>query len=484
MDIPERIGKYSVSEVLGAGAMGVVYKGFDPHIHRPVAIKVIHQALLRDHEAKDSVVARFRNEAQAVGRIAHPGVVAIHEFGEDAGDAYIVMEFVEGRNLDHVLAGTAMLADAQVLRIMDQLLDALAVAHANGVWHRDIKPANLLLTAAGQVKLTDFGIARIEHAGLTQAASMIGTPGYMAPEQYIGEGIDHRTDLFACGVLLFRLLAGRPAFSGSAEVVMYKILNEQPPPASVASGGMRPAAYDGIVARAMAKSPADRFGSAKDMRQALLDAASAAAAAASSDATVIVAPEHWARAVATAVREPRPADGTSRPAHTAAPGAWDADQLSRVERALASHIGPLAKIMVRRAAGSCSDVTSLAEAVSAHIPEAAQRQKFISAISGGTVMAAATGSGTGAGRTHAQPGPGATAAASAAGPVARVALGEEFQARAMQLMVRRMGPIARVMVKRAAERSQGDQALFVAALLDAAPPADRAALARDLGDGG
>src|ERR1700712_3509804 len=164
MAIPERIGKYTISEVLGQGAMGVVYKGFDPHIQRPVAIKVIHKELLGDDRAKDSIAARFRNEAQAVGRIAHPGVVAIYEFGEDADTAYIAMEFVPGRNLEQVLAGTPMLDETQLLGIMDQLLSAMAVAHGHGVWHRDIKPANLLLTAAGQVKLTDFGIARIEHA--------------------------------------------------------------------------------------------------------------------------------------------------------------------------------------------------------------------------------------------------------------------------------------------------------------------------------
>lgn len=481
MKIPERIGKYTVSEVLGAGAMGVVYKGFDPHIHRPVAIKVIHHALVQGAETADGVVARFRNEAQAVGRIAHPGVVAIHEFGEDAGSAYIVMEFVAGRNLDHVLAGTPLLDDAQVLRIMDQLLDALAVAHANGVWHRDIKPANLLLTASGQVKLTDFGIARIEHAGLTQAASMIGTPGYMAPEQYIGEGVDHRSDLFACGVLLYRLLTGRPAFSGSAEVVMYKILNEQPTPASAASAGRRQAAYDAVVTRAMAKSPADRFGSAEEMRQALHDATRTAAADASADATVIVAPEHWARAVATAVQAPRAATGASSaagssgPTTTGVPAAWDPDQLSRVERALASHIGPLAKLMVRKAAGSCSDVLSLATAVSTHIPEGAARQKFLSAATAGSA-ALPLGTGTGTGAT---PVPPRTVAVTAAGGPP-VALSEDFQARAMQVMVRRIGPIARVVVKRAAEQSQGDRQRFIALLLDGASASDRAAIERDL----
>jgi serine/threonine protein kinase len=136
--LPERIGKYTISEVLGRGSMGTVYKGFDPHIHRPVAIKTIHRELLGDSTATDSMAARFRNEAKAVGRIAHPGVVAIYDFGEDGDVTFIAMEFVDGRTLDEILAVPQMLSEANVLAVMDQLLDALAVAHAQGVWHRDI----------------------------------------------------------------------------------------------------------------------------------------------------------------------------------------------------------------------------------------------------------------------------------------------------------------------------------------------------------
>jgi len=227
--IPERIGKYTISAVLGRGSMGTVYKGFDPHIHRPVAIKTIHRELLGDSGAADSVAARFRNEAKAVGRIQHPGVVAIYDFGEDGDVTFIAMEFVDGRTLDDILAVPQMLSEANVLAVMDQLLEALSVAHAQGVWHRDIKPANLIVTRQGQVKLTDFGIARLEDANLTQVSSMIGTPAYMAPEQFIGQGIDHRADLFACGVLLYRMLTGRRAFTGATQEVMYKILNEHPP---------------------------------------------------------------------------------------------------------------------------------------------------------------------------------------------------------------------------------------------------------------
>jgi eukaryotic-like serine/threonine-protein kinase len=479
-EVPERIGKYTILNVLGQGAMGVVYKAFDPHIQRPVAIKVVHKALLGDDEAKDSIAARFRNEAQAVGRIAHPGVVAIYDFGEDQDTAYIAMEFVEGKNLDQVLAGTPMLPEAQLLRIMDQVLDALAHAHAQGVWHRDIKPANLLLTANGQVKLTDFGIARIENIGLTQVNSMIGTPGYMAPEQYIGEGIDHRADIFAAGVMLHRMLTGRPAFSGGSEQVMYKIMNEQAAPPSQVTQGQRPVAYDAVVMRAMAKRAADRFASAQEFRQALMAAANSPNNTGSNnDATVIVPAGQWANAV-NAAASPMPAARSS-----AAPGSmtqtapitgWDMEALRRVEKTLASYVGPMARLMVREAARHCTDVGSLAVSVSQHISEDKQRQQFISTATGGSQTSP---------RTGATPLPPAGTAAgtktefATGGSAAVEPLSEEFKAHSAAVLTRHMGPIAKVLVKRAAERAQG-KAQFIQALLDTATDVDRATLEREL----
>lgn len=472
MAVPERIGKYAISEVLGRGAMGVVYKGFDPHIHRPVAIKTIHKDLLGDTAAQDSIAARFRNEAQAVGRIAHPGVVAIYEFGEDADTAYIAMEFVEGRNLDQVLAGTPMLPEAQLLQIMDQLLDALAAAHAQGVWHRDIKPANLILTAGGQVKLTDFGIARIEHLGLTQVSSMIGTPGYMAPEQYTGEGIDQRADIFAAGMLLYRMLTGGPGFSGAAEVVMYKILNEPLPAPSLQAQGARPAVYDPIVALATAKRADARYPTAQAFRQALQDAARASQTAlAAGDATVIVPPAHWARAVeAAAGAAPGPRSGalsTSGMAASAPPTGWDVQTLSRIERSLASFVGPMARLLVRDAARQCSDLASLASAVSQHIPQDRQRQQFLSAATGQTLLT------TGIGTTP------PTSPPLPATMLVDAPLSDAFKAQVAQVLTRHLGPIAKIVVKRAGERAL-DREQFIRQVLDTANGVDRRILEQEL----
>ena len=480
--IPERIGKYTISEVLGRGSMGTVYKAFDPHIHRPVAIKTIHRELLGDSNATDSIAARFRNEAKAVGRIAHPGVVAIYDFGEDGDVTFIAMEYVDGRTLDEILAVPQMLSESNLLAVMDQLLDALSVAHAQGVWHRDIKPANLIVTKAGQVKLTDFGIARLEDANLTQVSSMIGTPAYMAPEQFTGVGIDHRADLFACGVLLYRMLTGRRAFTGATEQVMYKILHEEPPPPSVVTNGARPAAFDAIVARAIAKNPADRYPDALAMRAAL-QAISRGPAAVSPNATVIVPlpRDGEQRATTSAVspsvaspgqtmppppRDPALSSGAS--GATSIATGWDPAELQRLERALATHVGPMARVMIRDAARTHADPTSLATAVGRHIPDEHKRQQFIEQARGRsqvTPVGSPMSSGARPISTGATPIP---QAAPAGDP-----LTEDFKAHVLQVVTRKVGPIARVMVKRAADASGGNREHFVDALLHAIPEADR-----------
>ena len=500
MTHPDRIGKYAISAVLGKGSMGSVYKGFDPHIQRTVAIKVIHKELMGDSGAQDSMAARFRNEAQAVGRIMHPGVVAIYEFGEDETTAFIAMEYVQGRNLDDIIAATPMLPQEQVLRIMDQLLDALGHAHAQGVWHRDVKPANLILTSGGQVKLTDFGIARISDANLTKVSSAIGTPSYMAPEQFKGVGVDQRADLFACGVVLYRLLTGKRPFTGSADVVMYKILNEEPLPPSVATAGVRPQVFDAVVARAIAKRADDRFQSADEMRAALRAIADAAVGtrdpSGDFDATQLLTnlPDvdsayKAARSDITHPSLPNPlrggtAFGSPSPAGTGlgssstgiALSGWDPAELGRIERALASHVGPMARLMVREAARSCADTASLVTAVARHIPEDRKRQQFLEVAHGGS-QARALGSGVRppTGGTGQTPVPAPQGTAAAADP-----LTDAYKAHALQVLTRRMGPIAKVMVKRASDQSGGEKARFVHLLLDAVADPDRTGVQRDL----
>lgn len=479
-NLPQQIGKYTISGVLGRGAMGVVYKGFDPHIQRPVAIKTVHKSLLGDDGEIDSIAARFRNEAKAVGRIAHAGIVAIYELGQDESTAFIAMEFVEGRNLEQVLAGTPLLGEAQVISIVDQLLDALDCAHRNGVWHRDIKPANLLLTADGQLKLTDFGIARIENAGLTQIACVIGTPGYMAPEQYIGDDVDHRADLFAVGVLLYHLLAGRAPFTGRPDQVMYQVLNEEAAPPSSFASQARHEAYDAVVSQAMAKHLPQRFASAADFRQAL---AAAARLSDSSDgnATVLVEKAQWLRTLTHAKQAfPTPKSqgsqgnvvGQSSPTHLAHPSQWDAPTLSRIERSLASYVGPMAKFMVRDAVRSCTDVHSLTSALALHIGEGQKRQKFMD-------EANAPSQATPLPRTAVRQLTPTPVAPSAASLRPDAPLSDAIKAHATQVLTRQLGPIAKILVKRAGERAHG-RAQFLELLIEACPENDRAVLRAEL----
>jgi len=219
---PERIGKYEIHSVLGKGAMGVVYKGFDAALDRVVAIKTVRRDLI-DPDVAAQILSRFQTEARAAGRLQHPNIVTVYEFGEDGSTAFIAMEYVEGTGLREYLNRKANLGLAQIVSVMSQLLLALNFAHERKVVHRDIKPANLILTPEGALKIADFGIARIDTSKLTSAGMVIGTPSYMSPEQCQGLVVDHRSDLFSAGVVLYALLVGEPPWSGALETIIYRI---------------------------------------------------------------------------------------------------------------------------------------------------------------------------------------------------------------------------------------------------------------------
>jgi eukaryotic-like serine/threonine-protein kinase len=277
--IPERLGKYPLLNVIGKGSMGVLYESIDPHIKRPVALKTIRRDLLDDGDMED-FSARFRIEAQAAGRLAHPGIVSIYEYGEQDAFSFIAMEYVEGRSLRECFDQKVAFSIAQVVNIVSQLLEALQYAHDRGVWHRDIKPANILVMESGRVKVTDFGIARIESSMLTQVGAIMGTPGFIAPEMYLGNVFDSRVDVFAAGVVLYQLLSGTLPFVGSAEKVMFKVCYETPLPPSVAGRLPSLQPFDAVVMQALARRPEDRFASAAQflgaLRQAQISAGGAA----------------------------------------------------------------------------------------------------------------------------------------------------------------------------------------------------------------
>jgi serine/threonine protein kinase len=253
-------GRYEIVGELGRGAMGVVYKARDPQIDRLVALKTVP---LRGHEpeAETEYRLRFLNEAKAAGRLHHPGIVAVFDVGEEPEhhDPYIVLEYVAGEALNRNLAREKKLPLAKALQFAVEIAEALDYAHAQGVIHRDIKPGNILITPDGHPKIADFGIAKLNLAHFTLPGKVLGTPAYMAPEQLAGEGVDGRSDLFSLGVILYAMVAGHSPFQGdSATTVCFKVANREPVPASALDLNL-PRELDDVIARAMAKDPAQRY---------------------------------------------------------------------------------------------------------------------------------------------------------------------------------------------------------------------------------
>jgi serine/threonine-protein kinase len=495
-----RIGKYIVSHVLGEGAMGIVYKGVDPHIDRPVAIKTIRKQLLGPDAQDLSAALRFRREAKAAGRLSHPNIVSVYEYGDDRGDLFIAMEFVEGTSLLDLTARGARLGVDDTLSVMLQLLDALHCAHEQGVWHRDIKPANLLVTPDGRLKVTDFGIARIDSSDVTQMNTVMGSPGYMSPERYTADAPDRRVDVFSCGVLLYELLTGAPPFKGSSSAVMYQVLHrDAPPPSGLAIADPPPACFDTIVARAMARSVEDRYGSVLELRDALvaartqpirptlstlaLERLQPAATGPQTQlpvhtaaATTAAAPVLHAPAPAPTL-PPRSTDPTTTPAATAA--SLPADALKRIESLLLPHVGPVARFVLRDAVRRHASAHVMLAALAEDCVAAQDRRAFLRQAAAalpamaGTAPRRSESSAAATGRGQAiQPGEGSVAGT--------LPLRADLVDQAQRLLTHHIGPIARVMARRAAAVSTTREEFFTALSDQAAGCLDSRRLLRAL----
>jgi len=437
--IPERLGKYPITEVLGKGAMGIVYRGWDPVIKRPVAIKTIRKELIEDDDKAESLSGRFRREAQAAGALSHPGIVAVYEYGEDQQFAYIAMEYVEGNSLREYLARGASFDERDTVSVMAQLLDALEYAHNHSVWHRDIKPANIIVMSNGRIKLTDFGIARIESAERTRTNVIMGTPGYIAPELYLGGTIDHRLDIFAAGVLFYHLLARQPPFKGRSEAVMHDVCYHDPEPPSQVDPSHRWPQYDDVVARALQKSPANRYPSAAAFRADILAEYAQPVANTISEETIISAVARPIAVEPGTPSVPKSAPPSSGGTSTPPPTGWSAPVLAGVEIELARFVGPVAKVLVRRAARDHKQIDALVVVLLEAIDRPQDREAFARAVTGRSVASARMATATVDAMT---PVPAGTAPGPALTPA-------ELE-HATKLLTRYIGPIARVVTKRAA----------------------------------
>jgi serine/threonine-protein kinase len=272
----EKLGRYDIIGVLGKGAMGVVYEGRDPNLDRRVAIKTIRVQNL-SAEAAVEYEGRFRTEARSAARLHHPNIVSVFDSGQDGNIAYLVMEFVQGEDLKHHLECGERFSVRASIVMVHELLMALDHAHRQNVVHRDIKPANLLIEVSGRIKLTDFGVARIQdpdETNLTQVGGAVGTPKYMSPEQAKGQRGDSRSDVFSAGVVLYELLVGHLPFDGDNQfVVIHQIVNHEAAPPSSLRPEV-PLAMDEVMARALAKDPEQRYATAREFALALRGVAS------------------------------------------------------------------------------------------------------------------------------------------------------------------------------------------------------------------
>ena len=456
-DQPALIGRYQIDATLGQGAMGVIYRAHDPEIDRVVAIKLIRADLLNGTEREEYVV-RFRREARAAGRCLHPNIVTVYDFALHDGNPFLVMEFVDGATLADAMRHTPRFDPADAVFVTLQVLAALTAAHATGVVHRDIKPANVMLVGGTLVKVTDFGISRIDSA-ITHSGAVVGTPSYMSPEQARGGAIDLRTDLFSAGVMLFEMLAGQKPFRGNSFSELWNVLAGPSPADPAPLHGVTPALV-AVVMRSLDKNIEARFATAAAMAEALRQAITETGISLS-DRTIVVPARPPARAGPVT-----PTTATLTTATlTTATQSFDAGTLRLLEQKLTGYIGPIARQLVQSAVRRGGDARTLCAALAASIDRPHDRAQFereataALARSGETVM---TGTGpAGFGIT----GPGGTTFQLPPEEITRIEAALAFSA----------GPMARIMVKRAMAKSLSASALWDALAQQIEHPAERAA---------
>ena len=428
---PKTIGKYSISRPLGKGAMGMVYEGFDPIIERKVAIKTILSESLDSFDMEEAV-ARFKREAQAAGRLQHPGIVGVYEYGNDAGMAFIVMEYVEGEELKAALQSGRRFEVIEIFEIMKQLLTALDYSHKAGVVHRDIKPANVMLLPGPKVKIMDFGIARLQSSNLTQAGTVVGTPTHMSPEQLMGIPADGRADIWSSGVILYELLTGvSPFLAETPAVVMHNVLQRDPPAPSQSNPAI-PRGFDNVIARALAKKSDDRFQTAREFQAAMLMALQGK----TPTATMTLKTQ-------TAMKAPEPVPVLAIPPET----------LAAIEQSLSRHMGPLASILIKKTRAETTSFDEFFELLAEQIPDADEQKAFLKKVA--ELKPARRGK-----QPEPPPSPAPAPALSKTATGKAVPFTPEALADAEKRLASYVGPLARLLIKDAVGKSSNLKELY------------------------
>lgn len=264
---PVQYGRYRIVSELGRGGMGVVYKAHDPQIDRIIALKVLRE----DRVTSAEFVRRFLKEAMAVGRLSHPGIVTVYDVGQDHGTIYIAMEFLQGKPLDELME-SRQFSLSEIVSIGIQTAQALQYAHQHGIIHRDIKPPNIIYSPEGSIRVTDFGIARIEDPSghnMTQVGEILGTPRFMSPEQIMGQELDGRSDLYSLGVILYQLTTGKRPVQGETLAAIFRSITQDTPEPPHVLEPMLPEPLSTAIMRLLAKNPADRFADGNQLVAAL-----------------------------------------------------------------------------------------------------------------------------------------------------------------------------------------------------------------------
>lgn len=356
---PTQIAKYEIEKVLGKGAMGIVYKGLDAQIERHVAVKVLHTHLL-EGDLGDDLTVRFQQEAKAAARCLHPNIVSVFDFGFYDERPYIAMEFVNGIELKAQLQSDSQYSLAVAADITIQILQALEHAHSKGVVHRDIKPANIILLEDGSVKVSDFGVARLDTSDLTSTGFMVGTPNYMSPEGLQGQQVDQRSDLYSVGVLFYELLTQQRPVRGLSLNETIDSLDVHGHLSVQSINSIKP-----ILRKALQPLAEARFQSAADFIKRLRGIDDMELA----DAKTSFYISPTAKTIVAASTTPTKFETSS--------SSWNDDVLGSLEQTLAKYVGPMAHYLVKKSSKKSQTMEGLSQILAQHIPTEIERQEFI-----------------------------------------------------------------------------------------------------------